>query len=125
MNYLKWLKMHGRALVIRGPEGCGKTLLAKQLTENNYLIISEKELTIYFNGYLKAENLIIDSIDPTPTTMNTIERMVKNDRMMLNQRGKEGVIVPTPFIIVCVDSRYDYFFPNRRRFEVIDLGVAK
>lgn len=126
MNY--GLK-HGQALIIVGPEGSGKTLLARQIA-NQYGHFKEvdphKVFTSYFGlGEAMAGNpkTLIMNVEGSLSVeiVNRLKELICSPEIAVDRRGQMPTIMQTPFFIFTVQSNDDKLVIDflARRFEVI------
>lgn len=115
----------GRALVIVGPQGCGKSQLAEEIAAK-YGRFQHIESGPQFDFQLRdalngrADVVIIDGAPPA-NRMADIKAIVTNSTMMLRACfGKTTSKVPTPLVVICTHDCY-WFPAGSRRFEVIHI----
>lgn len=114
----------GQALVITGPEGCGKTTIARQIAAacGTYEEISAEEFDSPFglSPILKKEpkTLIIDGI---PRNQLLLKKMIVNDQVQVNTKYQVPKVVSTTNLIICAGQSH-WIESNDRRFYVIDLN---
>ena len=130
MTLLEMLKQQGKALVLQGSEGCGKTLLAKQLAKDNgiYSMANISEVTSKqskFQHWLNdlPKTVIIDGI-PKFKDFIAIKSLISEDKIGHERKGEEVKIIDMPIFIFCTsDPEPLNFGANDRRFYIIKMGV--
>ena len=130
MTFLKWLKQQSKALVIRGPEGCGKGLLAEQLAkeEGTHSFIHIDEVSSWQPGFHRwlsnqPKTVIVEGVSAF-NDLDVGKPLIANTKILYDCRGKEPLLVDTPVFIFCTSSLEPLKFgANERRFYVIEMGV--
>lgn len=130
MNYIDILKKSNKVLVINGPEGSGKSLLARQLAEQDVNVeITAAGLTENFNYYLKDKPsvVVVDAGKSEGCELITKLKQLKSHKMIgVEIKGKNMELIPTPFFILNVNSEYwDFTLSDARHFTVINVGDRK
>lgn len=122
MNYQ--LK-RGQALVIIGPQGCGKSTLARQIasTHGMYEEMSAEDFDAPFglSPILKKEpkTLIIDG---EPRNVKLLKKMIVNDQVQVNIRYQVPKVISTMNLIICSEQLH-WIKSNNRRFFVLNMGT--
>ena len=129
MTYLKWLKQQGKALLIKGPEGCGKTLLASQLAGDHCPVIPVDDLTrnAKFQNWADENNgVVIVEGFPAHKDLGVAKLLIVSDKMLCNRLGKNPKKVDTPMFIFCTsDPDPLNMRAKSRRFHVIEMDTLR
>lgn len=120
----------GTALVIAGPQGCGKSLLARQIAmgHGKFQQIEtgpawDFQLRDALNG--RPDVLIVDGV-PGRDELADIKCMVTSSQVLVRQPrtslrvNQPSLYRPSPFVILCTMNT-DWIQEGNRRFAVIDL----
>lgn len=114
-----------QALIITGPQGSGKTLLAIEIAkkEGSFTEVTADELDRP-NGLANAAEgghdvIICDGLPKRPETLQLLKRWITEPRVRINPKYREPVTVKSPKFIFCTMS-YEPL-PSGRRFAVVEL----
>lgn len=116
----------GCALVLRGPQGCGKSLLARQIAmrHGRYTALNPNDLTSAFTDWLASEPdaVIVDEADMLcPRGVAAVKLLVTNGQAVLARKGHRPAMVRSPLVILCSQGMADWINSAGPRFRVVDL----
>ena len=115
-----------KAVLIRGPQGSGKTTLAIKISRNRgglvkYLLGTDclkGRFTLGTLLYDEPATVIIEDFEPTEENLELMKPLISNDTITIEQKGA----VRTPNFILCSGNKdaipHDI---KGRRYAVIDL----
>ncbi|MES2685515.1 MAG: ATP-binding cassette domain-containing protein [Pseudomonadota bacterium] len=118
----------GKALVIVGPQGCGKSILSQAIANRHGSMQTirtgpdwEFSLRDALNG--KVQVLIVDGV-PSQAEMADIKCMVIQPQILyFSVESKRPESYPSPLIIITAPDT-DWMHEGTRRFDVIDMSKA-
>ncbi|MCK5127505.1 MAG: hypothetical protein KAR42_14715 [candidate division Zixibacteria bacterium] len=130
MTLLEWLKQQGKALVIQGPQGCGKGLLAMQLAKSEG-VCSNVHIEQVCGKNSKFQHWLNDLPDvvivegaPKLKHFDIIKPLIANNKILHHRKGVDSVEVKTPMFIFCTyDSKPFEAGKNNRRFYTIKMDA--
>jgi len=116
----------GQALVLCGPQGCGKTTTAQKLAGDvgpfyhaDVIFFQEAfGLAPLADGRIKT--LIIEGWPRTTQGLAILAALLSANEIRIDQRGKPAMTVPTPFLIICTEQPPE-IHPDDRRFRIVNL----
>ena len=120
-------------LAITGPQGCGKSTLARKMAEalGTFTVVDNSFLNNYFQrGDILAQEfntIVIEEFVPTPESFILLKNLVSNNVLMAQRMGTEAIQVTAPInIILCTGSKDALKLPSdARRFFVLEMPEAE
>ena len=125
MSYLESLKKQGKSLVISGPEGSGKTLLAKQLAGDNHSVTTVRDImSSAFQGWLSDSIDVVIVEESTAkrsrAEMYEMDKLIRSETIRCNRKYKKLEVVKTPFFIFTSINKHTLNIDSfEQRFAVI------
>lgn len=121
----------GIALVLRGRQGTGKTVVGQhmgRLFESNYALVDDpRYITGNFNAHM-ASVLLLQADEGfwagDKQAEGRLKGLITSDRQMIEMKGKDPVQVPN-YVHLLVTSNHEWVAPagyEERRFAVFDVG---
>jgi hypothetical protein len=122
----------GRALILVGPGGCGKSMLAREVAARygEFREATLDRILSYFDrGGLLASEPAVVIVDGFPRTFGEFGRVVDlvcSEAIECHRKGRDPVPVKTPRFIFCLtaDKPLRLADLDPRRFQVINLGAG-
>lgn len=118
----------GRAIILTGPEGTGKGIIAKRLALNaGSRIVTTQMVHLKSDFGLGSvtldnpETVIVDEFNPSLENLAFIKTMLCNDSIVVNRKFKEPVTVPSPNFILITNRPIPLLGENERRFFIVEL----
>lgn len=121
----------GRALVLTGPQGCGKGLHARALAAKygTYAEIQPEQLThrMLLDPVLAREprTLIVEGWPGDKRGMATLKLLLTSADVAVNVNGQEGRPVRSPAVVITTDDADLPDTADERRFFVVRLPKGR
>ena len=117
----------GRALVLAGPQGCGKTMLARKLAAEFGSFIEDDQRVLQSDFALgrvlarRPDVVVVDVVNAGLLDTRAAKSLVSSEWVTAHRVGKSEEIVPTPAFVFCMDGPVPRL--DDRWFLAITLGA--
>ena len=121
---------HGQALVIAGPQGCGKSTLARKIAKQHgerfiEAVAHQLETPQGLNDLMVSEpgTIICDGLPKSKDAQAVLKAMIAGKRVKVERKHDAPKMVNAPNFIFCIGGA-DLLPPgvSGRRFRVINIG---
>jgi len=118
----------GRALVLVGPQGCGKSTLARKLAaaEGAFREIGlhdfERDLQNWMDAQIRT--IIVEGFPNRPAALERAKQYVTADQIEVNRKMRPVELMPAPNFIFCTGDAEPLKHLEGRRFHIARMGDA-
>lgn len=118
----------GSALILAGPQGCGKSRLAQLIGSRHGGVAGIDATHLSQPGHLNAvlrtqpTVLIVDGLPKGQEQMSAIKSLLGNPTVSIRPAySREKVSVKSPLVIICTNEIVPQALREERRFRVVDM----
>jgi Holliday junction resolvasome RuvABC ATP-dependent DNA helicase subunit len=130
---MKHLFKDHAAIIITGPQGCGKSTLAKAIADSCGGSMTITEGMLMFSGFAAlysinddVRTIIVDEVTEKLINWNMLKSLICNKEIEVNRPHQETVIMPMPnFIFTTGHLNPLNIKGHERRFLVIDMASTE